>query len=383
MTVAVHTPTLAAKASKVGGRLYRKQVLPVGGLDYTDPTTGAKRRLEFTKDRLDQMVQSFNDGAYDAVKFQLADAKNTHTLDPERSRGTVRAFELTDRGLDMIVEATPEGAKVIDDNPDLPVSARIVEDLTRADGKSFPVAIHHVLGTLDPRVPGMSPWQAVDLSAESVPTVDLSADSFTEKGKQMTDTATNTKPTVWSKIGKALGLTDTATEDEIGDKLAEHLAVTGDEPTADEIAAAVAALEADANKEPVSLTAEAQAAIDLANTKAEQAIERAAKVERDARKKAWDTERDAFLRAGVPAALVDLAAPWCGGDAPTGFIDLANEQTTVEQVRDAAESGFRKLLDECKGLIDLSVIGEAPEPDDAAAAARTEQVKAHRQRAGI
>jgi hypothetical protein len=386
MTVAVHTPTLASKAVKVGGRLYRKQVLPRDEeITYTDPTTGAKRILRFDDDMISKAVQAFNDGAYDTVKFQLADAKNTHTVDPERARGTVRGFESGKDGLDMIVELTADGVKVVEENLDLPVSARIIEDLTRADGKQFPVAIHHVLGTLDPKVPGMTPWQAVDLSADDVPTVDLTATDY-PKGTTVTDTAT--KPTVWAKIGKALGLTDTATEDEIGDKLAERLtpATSGDEPTAEEIAAAVAALEADANApQEVALTADAQRQINLANTNAEQAVARAAQLERNARKATWERDRDVLLHAGVPKALLDLAAPWCGGDTPTGFIDLANTETTVDAVRAAAEGDMRKLLDAHKGLIDLSVIGEAADPDaDAAAAqARQEQIKAHRQRAGI
>jgi len=381
LTSAVLTPTTTGPASNVGGRLRRKQVLPIGGIDYTDPATGQTRRLDFTRDYLAKIVDSFNNRAYDTVKFQIADGNNKHNVDPERARGTVRALELTDAGLDMVVDLTDDGVKLIDDNPDLPVSARLVEDLARADGKTFPVAVQHVLGTLDPRVPGMTPWQAVDLATDpDVPTVDLTAEDYTPKEPEMPEE----KPSFLAKIGKALGLTDTATEDEIVAKLAASKTTTepADELTAEEIAA----LEALANEgEPVTaeLTAEQQQKIDLANARAEQANARAAALEEQARRNAWAAERADWLHKGVPSHLLDLAAPWCGGDTPTGFIDLANTETTVESVRDAAATDIRKMLDAHKGLIDLSVVGESPEPDEEAAKTRQDQIRAHRHAAGI
>lgn len=374
MTTAVLTPTTAKPAAKVAGRVFRKQVLPIGGIDYKD-ATGATRRLDFTPDYLAKIVDSFNAGAYDAVKFQLADSSNTHTLDPERARGTVRALELTDDGLDMIVDLTDDGAKVIADNPDLPVSARIVEDLKRADGKAFPAAIQHVLGTLDPRVTGMKPWQAVDLTNDpDVPTVDLTAEDYT-KEKSMPE-----KTSVWAKIGKALGLADDASDDDVRAKLVEEKVITdppaasGDETlTAEEIAA----LEALANEpQTASLTAEQQQTIDLAAADAAEARREAAELRKQAAKSAWTAESQALLTAGVPKSLVDLAAPWCGGDAPAGFIDLANTDTTVEKVREAAASDMRKFLDAHKGLIDLSVIGESQNPDEAETKAVEEKLEA-------
>ena len=64
-------------------------------------------------------------------------------------------------------------------NPKLGVSARIVEDYARSDGRHFPAAIQHVLGTLDPRIPGLGAWQAIE-AASPVPdtVIDLSAATF-------------------------------------------------------------------------------------------------------------------------------------------------------------------------------------------------------------
>lgn len=391
MANAVLTPTVATAAQPVAGKLWRKQVLPRGkSITYTDPNTGTARTLTFDDAYLQAAVQAFNDGAYDAVKFQIADAKNTHTEDPERARGTVRALELTADGLDMIVDLTADGAKLIADNPDLPVSARIAEGLARADGKTYPVAIKHVLGTLDPKVPGMSPWRAVDLTSDNVPTVDLTAEDYQEENR-MSD-----QPTVGQKIREALGLAADASDIEVQAKLAADGVVTPTAPAgttttttavddeAQLTAEELAALEALANEPAaVSLTADAQRQIDLANANAEQAIARAQALEQQARRSAWDAERAVLLHAGVPKALVDLAAPWCGGDTPAGFIDLANTDTTVESVRDAAATDMRKMLDAHKGFIDLAVIGESPEPDEEAAAARQAAIKAHRQAAGL
>jgi len=53
---------------------------------------------------------------------------------------------------------------VLSGNPMLGVSARIVEDYARSDGRFFPAAIQHVLGTLDPRIPDLGPGQPVEMS---------------------------------------------------------------------------------------------------------------------------------------------------------------------------------------------------------------------------
>lgn len=376
MTTAVLTPPTSKPGGKVAGRLFRKQVLPLdGSINYKDPTTGTSRRLDFSRDYLATIVDSFNKRAYDTVKFQLADAANRHTLDPERARGTVRAFELTDDGLDMVVDLTDEGAKLVNDHPDLPVSARIVEQYERADGQVFPLAIHHVLGTLDQRVPGMSPWQAVELANDpQVQTVDLSSSDYDTKEKNMAEPE---KTSVWARIGKALGLADTATEDEVGDAVAQRLAASDPAELSPEDQAALEALLAgEPELAGAALTAEAQQAIDLANARAEDALTTARRIQTEAARSAWAAESQALLSAGVPKALVDLATPWCGGEAPAGFIDLANSETTVDSVREAAAADMRKMLDAHKGLIDLSVIGEASQPNDAEEAAVNETLEA-------
>ena len=61
------------------------------------------------------------------------------------------------------------------ENPFLGVSARIVEQYQRTDGTYYPAAVQHVLGTLDPRIPGLGAWKPVDMAnGGSAITIDLS-----------------------------------------------------------------------------------------------------------------------------------------------------------------------------------------------------------------
>jgi len=175
MTAAVLTPFTAAEAVELGNRLWRKRLLPVGDVEYKG------RTLKFTRDYLGRLVQSFQDRAYDQVPFQLAPGDNSHSNDPERTRGEITGMELRDDGLYVTAQVTPEGEQVLTANPKLGVSARIVEGYQRSDGKFFGEAIQHVLGTLDPRIPGLGAWQAIEAaSPEPEHVIDLSGESFTD-----------------------------------------------------------------------------------------------------------------------------------------------------------------------------------------------------------
>ena len=92
MTAAVLTPFTAAEAVELGNRLWRKKVLPVGDVGYKG------QLLHFTKDYLGQLAAAFTNRAYDQVPFQLADAQNTHTNDPERFRGDIAEMVVRDNG---------------------------------------------------------------------------------------------------------------------------------------------------------------------------------------------------------------------------------------------------------------------------------------------
>jgi hypothetical protein len=175
MTAAVLAPFYRSRAVELGNRLWRKKVLPVGDVEYKG------RTLHFDLPYLKGLARAFADKAYDQVAFQLADAANTHTNDPERFRGSLVAVDAEQDGLWFTLKPTEAGDKVLQENPELGVSARIVEGYDRSDGRHFPAAIQHVLGTLDPRIPGLGSWQAIEAaSPEPDQVIDLTAESFTE-----------------------------------------------------------------------------------------------------------------------------------------------------------------------------------------------------------
>ncbi len=159
MAAIVATPLLhGSDAIELSGGTWRKRVLPVGTIDYKG------RSINFDRSYLTTLADSFNRRAYDQVPFQIADHANTHTNDPERTRGWVTGMSVNDDGLWVEVETTDAGNQLLASNPRLGVSARIVEDYLRADGQHFPVALQHVLGTLDPRITELGPWQSVEMS---------------------------------------------------------------------------------------------------------------------------------------------------------------------------------------------------------------------------
>jgi hypothetical protein len=373
VTGALLTPLTHDLATRVGPRLFRKQLLPLGSLTYEG------RRLDFTTDYLASLAASFRDRAYDSVKFLLAGDDNRHTLDPERMRGTLRGLQVTPEGLDGILELSDDAAALVDEHPDLGVSVRIVEGLEKADGRKFPAAINHVLGTLDPKVTGMRPWQAVDLSNDTTPTVDLTGATFTtQKEPLMPDTAEALREQIAglgdderaALLASLAELTATVTDPAAATSTTTAATTTVTEPklnaaeplTDEQLAAAVAKL---LEEEPAAtelagagaaLSTEAQAAIDLANAAREEDRKALDEVRTDLAASHWREEKQRLLQAGVPKVVLDLAEPVLS--LPAGVIDLSN--STGPDPIDA----LRKVVDACKGTVDLSVIGSIEGDDD-------------------
>ena len=176
-TVTVLTPTLASGAVELGRKLFRKQILPIGQLDYKG------RKLDFNRAYNDNLAAAFRDGAFDTVPFQLAPDDNSHTNAVDRSAGEIVGLESTDEGLFATVSASDKGAAIIEENDKLPVSVRVVEGYTRSDGKTtreYPAALQHVLATWAPRIAGMGRWEPIACAQETEQVIDLSALSFSE-----------------------------------------------------------------------------------------------------------------------------------------------------------------------------------------------------------
>src|ERR1700747_910111 len=109
-------PTSEDEVVELSRSLFRKRVLPLGQINYKG------RKITFDKKYLADLASSFKADAYDAVPFVIAKDDNAHTMDPERVRGEVKAFELTPGGLDMLFDLTPDAANLVRQFPKLGVS---------------------------------------------------------------------------------------------------------------------------------------------------------------------------------------------------------------------------------------------------------------------
>lgn len=324
------TPTDEGAAIELSQTLFRKKILPKGTIDYKG------RKIVFDDAYLTDLATAFHAGAYDQVPYMLADKDNAHTMDPERFRGEIKGVEVAEDGLYGTFELSAEAASLVKANPKLGVSARIVEGYARSDGKVFPRAMQHVLGTLDPRIPGLGAWTEVALSGydSSDEVLDLTTAEFE-------------------------GDEDVAKKDE-GDLI--------DGLTREEYEALLASLDLDDDEEPegsdgdedededegadeddkgrvpagASLSNSGGQAIELANQeiatlKAKMAADR------------FDADKREYVRRGVPPALVELARPVL--EAPDGFVlDFSNAGGEKVDAGDVV----RKLLDSAVGYLDLA-----------------------------
>lgn len=300
-------------AVELSKTLWRKQVLPVGTIDYKG------RKITFDQQYLSDLAKSYHDQAFDQVAFLLAKDDNAHTMDPDRYRGEVKGVEVTRKGLDVLLDLTPDAAELVRKNPKLGVSARIIEGLERADGRRFPRAIQHVLGTLDPRVTGMASWQEVSLSDEVGETVDI-----TEGEVQV---SVQGEPTV----RPAAKPTSTKSEEE-EESSTEDLSDAEVEAIADQI------MREETEREGQLETVQAANAANLS---------RIEQLEIQLAEQRYVDEARKLIDSGVPPVLVQLARPVLSMPH-TATIDLSNnESVDVQQL-------VREMLDQTKGFLELA-----------------------------
>jgi hypothetical protein len=320
------TPKDEGAAVELSNTLFRKKILPKGSIDYKG------RKITFDDAYLTDLAASYKTGAYDQVPFMLADKDNRHTMDPDRFRGEVKGVEVASDGLYATMELSADAAELVRKNPKLGVSARIVEGYDRADGKSFPRAMQHVLGTLDPRIPGLGAWTEVSLSGydSGDEVVDLTNAAY--EGASDVAKTDDTDQTIdglsreeYEALLASLDLTDDVTDE-------------GDDGEGDGVNAA--------DREPVtaSLSNEDRRSIDLAN-------EQIAELKREKAHDKFEADKREWVRQGVPPALVELARPVL--EAPDGFvIDLSNGVDGDSKV-DAVHI-MRQFLDSAVGYLDLA-----------------------------
>lgn len=332
MSKALHLPFSEGKAQQVGKRLFRKQLLPLSTVEHEG------EKLDFNQEYLSKLVANFAAGKIDQVPYVLVDDDNKHVDDPEKYRGEVKSMDLAGDGLYITLELSEDGAKLVDDNPKLGISARI--DRTDPDAPF----IEHVAGTLNPVIKGMKPWEKIALSdaAKSAGVIDLSGESFSDPVSGLSEAEKAAFQALAKKGGKeaadALKAADISDE-EMERALAEILEQSdNDDP-------------AKVKEEPVpaTLSKEDREAIELAKSESADAKREAREAREELARERYQAKRDKLLEAGVPPAIVDLAEPVLKGEKAQ--IELSNG------AKIDAKDAVTKILEQCEGMIDLSEIG--------------------------
>jgi hypothetical protein len=386
VSIAVITPWTDLAASQAGTRWW-KRLLPVGEINYKG------RILKFTPEYLTGLVEAFRDKAYDQVPFQLAPDNNSHTNDPERTRGLISEMQLRRDGLWVALDPTEAGDAVLRANPGLGVSARIVEDYDRADGKFFPRAIQHVLGTLDPRIPALGGWEAVAAANDAEFTYDLSNETWKEFGMpDLTDeqnaklaklldldpdklnalVATLEPGTVGALNGGEGGGAGDGGAGDGGEDDLDQIAAYFDSLTDEELAQLERELEEDeAGSEPepagAGLSGEAAMAIELAQAQGDENARQLGIISAQLDAERWANERARLVGSGgVPPFIADLAQPLLEG---TGHVvDLANGKSVdAGQVTRKILTEVGKMFSHLGLQAGVELGTEMDEPGDAGA----------------
>lgn len=312
------SPLLGEEAIKLSEKkgIYRKQILPRGKFNYDGEV------IDFDQIGKDAKA-AFEAGALDQVPFQLADGGNNHNWKPENYRGDVKNIELADDGVYATFDFShhPDMIDLIEKNPKFGVSAQIERNLKRGDGKEFSHAFSHVLGTLNPRVTGMKPWEALTLSKTDDEVIDLT-------DVEVTSAVTDTKKTEDETV--TLSKADYDRMKSFLDSLdkAETLTFSEGEGEGQE---------------------EENPAIKLANERAENALKLARQSEVKLAAAEWKTKRQELISAGVPPVLLSKAdALMERPDSDVKPIQLSNSQSLDPKAI------LLSVLEEAKGTIDLS-----------------------------
>lgn len=378
------TPLEFAGTAQLERRLFRKKVLPVASIDYNG------RKIDFTREYLKGIVDAFNDGAYDNVPLQFAKDDNGHNNDVERHRGDVVAMSLEDDGLYVTVAATPKGAEVLQSNPRMGISARIVNGYDRSDGKHYPAAMQHILGCNDPRIPGLGVWDSVDsFSNAECDTINLTAESYDEPVIETKDIPvaeekdTGLSADELTKLRALLSDLSSADADAEEAEAEPEAETPSDELTDDELNALIAELEDEPEAEAEAKTEAKEPALagtELSNEQNDKTLELAnqtalelSQVKAELAETRWKNERQMFIREyGVTPAILDLAAPLMRSEGQT--VELSNgESADSASVMRQVLTEFGKITKVLDLSAELGSSAEGEEDLNADAAARRDE----------
>jgi hypothetical protein len=283
-----------------GKGLFRKRILPKGSIKY------AGRTVTFNDTLLSNIVDGFKKGAYDQSSFCFANEQNDHKVKPQDWGGDVKGLEVAEDGLYATMELATHAADLVRANPKLGVSPAIRINYTReADGATFPAALHHVLGTLDPKVTNLGEWEELSLANADEVITDLSNEQWLAPPVQAA------QPTQ-QEIDDAL----------LAIRLANEITLEGGDTV-------TIPTQQDNRDLELSNTRIANLELELANTR-------------------FETLQAELVDAGVPPVMITLAEPLLRLPH-VEEINLSNGAGTVDPV-----GVVKALLDECKGFIKLA-----------------------------
>lgn len=147
----------------MGGKLFRKQILRKGVWIHPN---NPSRRMEITEATLSALVENFKRGVVSKVAVPW-----THTDDASKNTGYVVGLEMTDDGLDAIIEFTDDTAAAKAERGEIPgVSCGLdfdyeVKDMSAPDGgKRIGPTLLHVALVNHPYVKGMRDFEPILLS---------------------------------------------------------------------------------------------------------------------------------------------------------------------------------------------------------------------------
>lgn len=348
------TPFDFGEAAKLGRKLWRKQVLPFRKIKARGKT------FSFTPKKADAVIASHESGAFDQVPFVLG-----HTSNPEMGRGELKGFIKTKSGLDALIETDARGTEMVESNPKLGTSVRILEDYTReADGKKFGPTIQHVAATFMPRMTGMSGWKpvnlgedlrdrlALDFSEDDLDVLDLTGSGWEFVSQPTYARASPGGDSILDEDDERLieellsvdGLFDSeaseASEAEEGDEGGSGSEVDADEDTEE------------TEEEGDELSASEREELQRLRADHDQ-------MRTELRSKDVETYLDECMRAGVPKADIDAARPILlseAADEEFEYVELSEEGAETKKATAAKQ--VRAMLESRKGTVEQGERGE-------------------------
>jgi len=326
----VQTGEALELASAGDRKLYWKEIIPFGEIKKNG------KRWIIDKAFGQKVIEAFKQKAYPQVAFQMADKDNKHTQDIRDFGGEVQALEMTDTGIRGLLSLTATGAKVVADNPRLPVSGRFVFGRTTNSGKTFDVALHHVLGTLDPHVDDMNhEWQeALQLSSQEV-------DEVTDATGTQVQPLQNANTQALQQFAQGDAPVQITQQDlELANKMAGQL--TLDIPAAQ--------VQTPAQQAPAASQQQDQGDLEL-TAKVNDLQAQNQTIMRQLCEQRFINEASTLIDAGVPPKLLELSRDVLSAPQ-VEVLELTADDGSKRTVNPA--DVIRAILNECKGVLQLN-----------------------------